>query len=41
VAEEFHSQPTTSDPVISRAAVNLHGEGARSNGDIILLPGAF
>ncbi len=41
VAEEFHSQPTTTSPVTSRAAVNLHGEGTRSNGDIILLPGAF
>lgn len=41
VAEEFHSQPTTTMPIVSRAAENLHGEGARPLGDIIMLPGAF
>jgi len=41
VAEEFHSQPTGAAPIVSRAAENLHGEGARPLGDIILLPGAF
>ena len=41
VVEEFHTQPTASTPITSRAALNLHDEGARPNGDIILLPGAF
>jgi len=41
VVEEFHTQPATPAPLISRAAANLHDEGARVRGDIILLPGAF
>lgn len=41
VVEEFHSQPTTSTPIVSRAAANLHGEGARPRGDLIVLPEAF
>lgn len=41
VVEEFHSQPTLSTPIVSRAAENLHGEGARPQGDVITLPGAF
>jgi hypothetical protein len=41
VVEEFHTQPTASAPITSRAALNLHVEGARPNGDVILLPGAF
>ena len=41
VAEEFHSQPTSGQPITSRAALNLHGEGALPRSDIILLPGAF
>jgi len=41
VVEEFHTQPTALTPITSRAALNLHGEGARPNGDIILVPGAF
>lgn len=38
VAEEFHSQGASAAPIVSRAAVNLHGEGVRSNSDIIVLP---
>lgn len=41
VVEEFHTQPATPTALISRAATNLHDEGARARGDIILLPGAF
>jgi hypothetical protein len=41
VAEEFHSQPTMAQPIVSRAAENLHGEGARPRGDLIVLPEAF
>jgi hypothetical protein len=41
VVEEYHTQPTLTGSITSRAALNLHVEGARRNGDIILLPGAF
>lgn len=42
VVEEFHTQPAVRGPnPISRAAANLHDEGARTHSDIILLPGAF
>lgn len=41
VAEEFHTQPTAGMPITSRAAFNLHNEGARPDGDIVLVPGAF
>jgi hypothetical protein len=41
VVEEFHTQPTASAAITSRAALNLHTEGARPMGDVILLPGAF
>jgi hypothetical protein len=40
IAEQFHTQPVPS-PITSRAAENLHIEGSRPKGDIILLPGAF
>jgi hypothetical protein len=32
---------TTTAPVPSRGAENLHGEGVRAHGDIIVFPGAF
>ena len=39
VAEEFHRAPTNvPTPIVSRAAVNLHGEGDRVNADVIVLP---
>jgi len=41
VVEEYHTQPTTAGSITSRAALNLHDEGARPNGDIIVVPGAF
>jgi len=34
VVEEFHAQPGTS----SRVAFNLHGQGERANGDVIVMP---
>jgi hypothetical protein len=36
VSEEFHQQGT--EPVVSRAAFNLHGVGDRVGGDVIHLP---
>ncbi|MFQ5666482.1 MAG: hypothetical protein ACE5I7_08625 [Candidatus Binatia bacterium] len=41
ITEEFHQQPTSTTPIVSRAALNLHGEGVRQPGDTIILPGAF
>ncbi len=40
VAEEFHSQGPVAAPLVSRAALNLHGEGVRPNSDVIVLPEA-
>jgi hypothetical protein len=36
--EEFHLPSAGNE---SRAALNLHGEGDRPAGDVIVLPGAF
>jgi len=36
VLEEIHVQP---GPVKSRVALNIHGEGERAGGDVILIPG--
>jgi len=38
VMEEFHSLAAGNE---SRDALNLHGEGNRPDGDVIVLPGAF
>ena len=38
VAEEFHAQRTPKRTLTSRAALNLHVEGVRVNGDVIILP---
>ncbi|MFI5394667.1 MAG: hypothetical protein ACHQ9S_03965 [Candidatus Binatia bacterium] len=41
VAEEFHYLSANATGQHSRAAVNIHGEGARPNADLIILPGIF
>ncbi|HEX7406212.1 MAG TPA: hypothetical protein VF515_01040 [Candidatus Binatia bacterium] len=41
VAEEFHYLSADATGKHSRAAVNIHGEGARPNADLIVLPGGF
>jgi hypothetical protein len=41
VAEEFHYLSANATGQHSRAAVNIHGEGARPNADLIVLPERF
>jgi hypothetical protein len=38
VSEEFHRDDTSGAGRVSRVALNLHGEGARSAGDVITVP---
>lgn len=38
VAEEFHFQPARQPNLVSRAALNLHGEGERARTNIIRIP---
>ena len=40
VAEEFHRHGASTAPLVSRAALNLHGEGVRPKNDVIILPEA-
>ncbi len=39
VVEEFHMQTLEKTNLVSRAAMNLHVEGERPGGDVIVLPG--
>jgi hypothetical protein len=38
VSEEFHRDDSVGAGLVSRAALNLHGEGDRAAGDVIVIP---